>query len=698
MARASLKFASDLLKRLGEELNPSPVNGIIELVKNSYDADSPRCDVTLVQPTIVKDKVVKPGHLIIEDWGDGMTEKDFKEGWLILGRSRKSSKVPTRLGRRPVGDKGLGRLSALRMGDKVTVTSRPRKERGKELQLLINWARFDKTRTPQEVPLTVRSSPVPRSRPTGTTIRVDGILRRLEPNEIERLNRGLLLVANPFENAKEPFAVNLILDPAPRGLLPKVPALMKSAAFILEGATADNGTMSATLRDGDGAILAKATHEDLEARFERNGDGANPAARIPARFKLWIFLLVTSEFTGGLKDLNAIRSLLKEFGGVHVFLDGVRVAPYGDPTDDWTGMAGMRASNPEYMPQPRTAMGYVTLEDQPYLKQKTDRSGFLESPATDALRAFVRATLAWQSSIRIGFRENIEEHVRNTARRDREEIASELTLLFGGLHETAKNKAVSLVKRLGEVANRQEAVLNREVELYRALGTAGIAASVFAHESANNALARIGNNATAVQFRVKKKDKALASETEPLVARVTDDVNGLLAVSEITLSLIKAKHRKRQRVALAGAITGVLEVFAPYLELNKVTIDYQPLPKDTYLLGSRAAVECILVNLVTNAMQSMEMANVDKPRIRIAGEVRGKRAIITVTDNGPGITGIPLNEIWQPGETTRKEGTGLGLTIVRSSARDLGGKVTAEAASDLGGARFTITLPLVLKD
>ena len=116
MARASLRFASDLLRRLGEELTPSPVNGIIELVKNAYDADATRCTVTFTQPRIVRGRLKTPGRLVIEDNGDGMGLNDFRDGWLILGRSRKRSDRPTRRGRRPVGDKGLGRLTALRLG------------------------------------------------------------------------------------------------------------------------------------------------------------------------------------------------------------------------------------------------------------------------------------------------------------------------------------------------------------------------------------------------------------------------------------------------------------------------------------------------------------------------------------------------------------------------------------------------------
>lgn len=694
MARASLRFASDLLRRLGEELNPSPVNGIIELVKNSYDADAPRCDVTLVQPKEVNGILV-PGHLTIEDWGDGMVEQDFRDGWLIVGRSRKNRAKTTRLGRRPAGDKGLGRLSAMRMGSAVDVTSISRGSKSRQLQLSIDWARYDKSRTPNEVPLNIKSSISPRDSHPGTRIHISGITRKLEVNEIEKLNRGLLMVANPFELSKEPFSINLIIDPKPRGLMPRLPDLFNAASFRIEADVSVGGRMSAALFDGNGQLLSSASHADLEQRFLGHGQGAARDALIPAKLKMWIYLLRSSEFPEGIKQLNAVRSLLQNFGGVHIFLDEVRVAPYGDPNDDWVGMASMRASNPEFMPQPKTALGYVTLFDRPELRQKTDRSGFLENPSTDALRGFVRAVLSWQSTIRIGFRDNVEEQVRSSSKEDREKLSAELQGIVDGLEDAPKKRAKQLVKRLGEVASRQEAVLTREVDLYRALGTAGIASSVFAHEAANNSLARIRSSATAAQFRVGKKDPLLAKDTSPLIERLTKDVDSLLSVSQITLSLVKAKHRRKQRLSLSPIIHGVLSLFDPYFELSKVKIECGKLDAGWALLGSRAAIECVMVNLLTNSMQAMELAGTPSPLIRIEGVSSGNRAVISVTDNGPGICDLPITDIWQPGETSREEGTGLGLTIVKASVRDLGGTIKAEATSELGGARFTITLPLI---
>ena len=47
MSTGQIRFAADILRRLGEELNPSPDQGIIELVKNAYDANALKCHIEL---------------------------------------------------------------------------------------------------------------------------------------------------------------------------------------------------------------------------------------------------------------------------------------------------------------------------------------------------------------------------------------------------------------------------------------------------------------------------------------------------------------------------------------------------------------------------------------------------------------------------------------------------------------------------
>ena len=119
MTSEHLRFSPDILRRLGEELVPQIEQGIVELVRNSYDADAVNCRVELEGV----DKL--GGTLRIEDDGLGMDHDAIRSGWLILGRSNKPGRSITALGRRPVGEKGLGRLAALRMGRRVTLSTRP---------------------------------------------------------------------------------------------------------------------------------------------------------------------------------------------------------------------------------------------------------------------------------------------------------------------------------------------------------------------------------------------------------------------------------------------------------------------------------------------------------------------------------------------------------------------------------------------
>ena len=80
MASTHIRFSTDILRRLGEELNPSADQGIIELVKNAYDADARHCTIEL------QNTDEAGGSIRIIDDGRGMDQHAIKDGWLVLGR------------------------------------------------------------------------------------------------------------------------------------------------------------------------------------------------------------------------------------------------------------------------------------------------------------------------------------------------------------------------------------------------------------------------------------------------------------------------------------------------------------------------------------------------------------------------------------------------------------------------------------
>jgi K+-sensing histidine kinase KdpD len=118
------------------------------------------------------------------------------------------------------------------------------------------------------------------------------------------------------------------------------------------------------------------------------------------------------------------------------------------------------------------------------------------------------------------------------------------------------------------------------------------------------------------------------------------------------------------------------------------------IPSDFPIFQADAVLmEQAIANLLLNAAVHTPVPG----RIRVAGRSSedSKRVFITVTDEGPGVPAELHDRIFEKfsqGQTSRKGGLGLGLSIVRGFMRAQGGEVSIESPSE-GGARFTLSLP-----
>lgn len=114
-----------------------------------------------------------------------------------------------------------------------------------------------------------------------------------------------------------------------------------------------------------------------------------------------------------------------------------------------------------------------------------------------------------------------------------------------------------------------------------------------------------------------------------------------------------------------------------------------PAPRPLRVRGARPRFLRALIDVVRNAIQS----NSPAPPVRIAVERVDREVRILIDDGGPGVLAELREEIFRDGFTTRPGGSGFGLAYLRQVVeRDLHGRVYCED-SDLGGARFTITVP-----
>ncbi|TYQ23221.1 histidine kinase [Pseudanabaena sp. UWO311] len=700
------KFSPSILSRLGEELIPNPDQGILELVKNSYDADATICEIELFNTEEIG------GSIVISDNGMGMDLETLQSGWLVIGKSEKEGASDrTSLDRLRVGSKGLGRLAALRLGTHVELATRPKSQPNIEYSVSICWNDFDTVDSVEQVTLS------PTNKLTddvhGTTILIKNLKVKIGKREINRLARELLLLADPFDT-------NISFRPKLLGtgftdLEKQVnDQFFEDAEFFLKASLDEHGYASAKLIDWKGSTVAIATHSDISKyrqkleTSERSPNENNLSTdlpyqkSVPTNFELWIFQLDPQSFSAKNREDNSIqiRRWLESVGGVHLYHRGLRVAPYGDKGDDWLKINFFRSRNPQSRPSTRTVIGRVVAEDSDsLLLQKTDRLGFLENETFLNLQQFAMNTLEWVADFRLG---TVEVKQEEAKRGIKPKIAKAMKRVKEIIEinipdPVPRKETLLVVENYEKITEKEVEILNEELQLYRSLATAGTTSAIFAHESGreiNTLKQQVGIlNAKMQRYIESEIYLKYFSGTFSTIQKLAISVQGF---AKYPIYLLKKEKRSKGNVEIHQVIKDVISLFDPFLESSNTTIELDRVNTELNLRGSTALVEAILINLITNAINAFNAKNapIQNRKILIRTELSEKFIWLRVMDNALGIQGLTIDEIWLAGKTTTRSGTGLGLKIAKDSVIDLGGQISVIANGQLGGAEFIVQLPL----
>ncbi len=158
------------------------------------------------------------------------------------------------------------------------------------------------------------------------------------------------------------------------------------------------------------------------------------------------------------------------------------------------------------------------------------------------------------------------------------------------------------------------------------------------------------------------------------------------------MDFVKPAPSRRGLVNLNEVVTEAVEMAAATLRRGKVRLQTTLLEGLPPCRGDFRLIEQLLLNLITNAVQSLEAQEGDKT-IEIATVTGRDRIVLTVADSGPGVPEGLRDKIFEPFFTTKGSGTGLGLSISRRIVAEHGGSLEV-GASRLGGAEFRVLLPV----
>jgi len=686
-----LRFSTAILRLLGEELSPSPDQGILELIKNSYDADATRCTVEL------KGVHIKGGAIRLVDNGIGMTAKEIRNGWLIVGDSIKSRSETSPSGRLMVGSKGLGRLGALRLGRKVDMITRPKSEPGIQYRVEIDWSAFDHVKVVEDVELAVEREKAPMGTSHGTEILISQLPTPWRESDIKRLARAILLLRDPFAK-DQTFQATLKAEEFAELEQLAHEGYFTECEFHLIAKLDDEGRASAEVRAAGGKRLFAAKHADI------SNEKDNPIYKMPPlTFELWEFKLSGEWFAASMKQttLAALKKWLDQFGGVRLYHRGVRVLPYGEPKNDWLDMNLRRSQHQELRPSTNNSLGCVRIEDPVgVFQQKTDRLGFVESSAFDELRRFTDEALDWMARERRKERERKKKAATEQVHHEKKAAEQQMEAAIGKLLPAQRKEVAAAVKKMKSVHAVEVELKDETAQLYFTLGTVGTTAAAFAHQTKVPIRGIMTDAKTLEEYLGDPQTLALfREESSRAVKRIHLEAGAIYSFSNVTLRLLEHEKRRSTRHPIHQLLDETIELLKPYLEARETTVERDYADGEPRVWCPRAAFEAIFTNLFTNSLQAFEARAktgvVAGPRrIHIQTRIAGDTVRIRLQDNGPGIERLAIEEIWLPGKTTTEKGTGLGLTIVKDVVEELRGHVEAEAHGELGGASFTITLPL----
>jgi len=755
----AFKFAARTLLELGKELISSDEVALYELIKNSIDAQSPSVqiefnicllksdyekalvllhkgqDYSEVRKFVISSLLNDADEDSLDDFknfiedqensvdfegalrqaysdnnwievrddGHGMTVRDLDQVYLMVGtRSKRKENLE---GAKNLGDKGVGRLSAMRLGDHLKVITAT--ENDSYLNILnIDWTMFGHDIEDEVGDIAI--DPVQGDRkPTdynhGTTIRISGLNSDWRYSRLmDMLNGAIARMVDPFIPGRGNELLKVLYNSS-RLLVPSIPSVLlrsahatcKGSLYFVENEPIFSGTINYSYRNVKSEFnLNAAELLSLTKRvFKKRGKKGHAATEVedlklesiqelgPFELEIYWYNRQVVESINGLtgkasetRDLIALWS-----GGVMLFRNGFRVLPYGEPDDDWLELDKKAFGGSGFLLNRQQLLGKVTVHSSHIaLSEQTNREGLIKSESSDALLSIMKwlMHIEFRNIIRMA---NIQEReLRREEERAKlidfkskqieldsnlDELKEVIPLSANNLFEKVKASIQEIIKGCNaaiELAKEKQESLLTEREQFIYLAGIGLMTEFIFHE-----LDRAINHTTLTLKNTLKShpsDPTLRSLDQQLITlhkRVSafDEMSG-------------EKRQSKTKFDLQDVVRTVISSHSKEFERHSINCEFQL--EALELRAVQGMVIQIIENLVGNATywlkQQSKMDDDFEPLLIISIDHTNKT--LKVSDNGPGVSPDRKERIFEAFVTSKPvgQGRGLGLYICREMA------------------------------
>lgn len=658
-----------LLLQLGDQLIKNESIALVELVKNSYDADA---NIVNIYMENIEDP--NKGIIIIEDDGYGMSLDTVANVWLEPGSDFKTKKiekleVSPKYERLPIGEKGIGRFGVHKLGNVIEMTTKS--TNSKEVFVKIDWTSFNNYKYLEDVPIIIYERKMPKlfkNGKTGTSILISNLRKKWERGIAREVKRSITALASPFD-INDSFKPSFDILDKPEwfeGLMKWEDVKDYSLFYfkiILSGNSIVDFNYEFTPWQGMTKLKPRSISKDdsLIQTFKLLKYTKGDKEGLP--IDLEQFDIGTVSFEGyifdqdpfilkmGVSDKVGFKKYLKTNGGVRVFRDKLRVYDYGEPENDWLELDHRRFQQPSKRISNNNILSaiFINRKDSSDLIEKTNREGFVENDAYEAFREAILHSLNIIETLRYQDKMKLRGKYGPTPKSS--PIMSTLGEARRFVEEKVKQEDIrtQIIKYLNKIETDFNIISGN---LLRAAG-AGLSMSVVVHE---------------VEKIIYEVEKVLKAEkgsdrVYKLVKHLSSLIDGYAEIVR------KSSHTSENIIQIIDQ-----SLFNTEYRLNAHNIymvkNYQKYDGTTKVKIAKNLLIGTIMNLIDNSIYWLDQCgyraaenNEGYQKKIFIDLIEEERYInLLIADNGTGFL-IPTDDITEPFVSAKPGGMGLGLHI-----------------------------------
>ena len=666
-------------------------------------------------------------QVTVSDTGSGMSLEQLETVFLVLGTKSRKEEVDTAfedgVSEAPyLGEKGIGRLSAMRLGDRLTV--RTAREEDETFNILdIDWTDFE---DPQKMIEDVTIEPrvggeKPQPDYSGTDIRVRRLKANWDRNRVERLAvDDFSLLANPIGKPKRHrIAIfwngeRINFARLDKNFLSHAHATLKGEYKIRDGSPELTLRMELVNLGFEHPVehqIETLKFDDLLAalvglrqkRSRENKRDVNAAALTdvgPFNFELYWFNRATLRKGRSTGDYQALRKLLDQWMGVRLYRDGFRVYPYGTEDDDWLELDRTALRAKGYALNRIQFVGQVDIGrfSNPHLIDQTNREGLRHTPEEAVLKEAIQLAVDRlrdeMKRVENAFKKNkprvptdptrtkaLEQRMKKAIRalaKSADEDQREIVAQFEEMREEFSRYAAEARERILE--------LEQDTDQMVAMAGVGLMVEVVAHE-----LARSAEDALDTLNKLQRKNvpEEVRSRLESLRASMKAISKRLRILDPLSVS----GRQRKEAFELDELVRDLLSAHEAQFDRHHVKLGTHFPDRPVALKAVKGMVAQVIENLVSNSVYWMDIERERKlgfkPLLTIAVEDNPPR--VRVTDNGPGISPEYAERVFDLFFSLKDKSRrrGLGLFIAREAAEHNGGALVIDTEIVNREGRYT---------